>query len=187
MKKLSAIAILVIAMTFSAFAQSASLKAIFDKYSGKDGLVSVSLNNPLKMMGDTGDDEAMEALKDIKSLKVLTLDGDSKADPNLVKEFAKDVASLNATQDGYEEFMSVNAGGSNVKMYLKKSGEEVLEFLMTVIQKEEQIVLIWANGKIDPTKMSQIGNAMGGFKNAIKGGKKGGSPTKGKKDTPKID
>jgi hypothetical protein len=137
-------------------AQPGLINKIFDKYDGKDGFTSVMLTDPAQLMGNDLSKSLAKGIKNLKEFKLLTFDPGNKKNLKMGKEFANEIKKLDNIPD-YKSFLSVNSEGTFVRMYFKKTGEKVTEFLMVVSSEEEESVLIWITGELDLNKLGKMG------------------------------
>lgn len=157
MKRVFLIGLLLVIAPLIAFSQSKDISSIFDKYSSKKGFVVVNLNSPASMPGMN---KSSKPLKDIGSMKILSLDDDEKASQSDINSFKADLKKINTS--GYLEFMSVKESGSSVKMLYKKSGEKIVEFLMIVVGDDDS-TLIWMSGSMTLDDLGKLGKFKGSF------------------------
>ncbi len=161
MKKFIILGLFLIAGTYI-YAQPSKVQEIFNKYGGKDGFTTVSLTDPSVALGGDIDAEMKKAISDINSMKILTYDTKKNVNKKLGEEFANDLKKINPSE-GYKEFMSVNDGGTYVRMYSKKQGNSANEFFMIVIEKNDSYVLIWISGSgaLNMNNVGKIGKLFG--------------------------
>jgi hypothetical protein len=116
-----------------------SIDALFDKYAGKDGFVTVTINgNLLKLAAALDDDKDKEPLpKNISLIRILAQEDDSIKVENFYNLVIKD---LDLTK--YEEFMQVKSSGSNVKMLVRTDGDRFKEFLLIVGGEDNALIQI---------------------------------------------
>lgn len=148
------------------FAQPKEVSKIFDKYAGKEGFTNLKLSDPSMLFGNAPAD-AKDAVKNVKAIRVLVYNHSSGKNAALGKEFNKDLSNLKKP-DGYDEFMSVNEGTTNVKIYVNKPiKSDVAGMLMVVVESDKgESVIIWLDGAIDMKNVGMIGKYIGkGMKN----------------------
>ena len=158
MKKLIFLGIFILSISVI-YSQPSKVQELFGKYGGKDGFTSVNLNDPSALLSDLDNqhkDEIKKEIGEINGIKILTYDASKQVNKKLGEEFAAELKKF-IPDAGYKEFMSVNEGGSNVRMYTKKQGNTAGEFLMIVSQKSEESVLIWMSGAMNLNNVGKIG------------------------------
>jgi len=152
------------------FSQPGKVQEIFNRYAGKEGFTSVNLNDLASLTGNNFKEEMKKEIGDIYGIKILTYEAKKKANKKLGDAFAAELR--NYTPDaGYKEFLSVNDGGNHVRMYTKKQGNKATEFLMIVIEKAEESVLIWINGSLNLNNVGKIGEIFQNLDQMNKGNK----------------
>lgn len=137
-------------------AQPGLINKIFEKYDGKEGFTTVMLTDPAQLMGNEMTKPLAQGIKDLKEFKLLTYDSGNGKNQKLGKEFASELKKLDKIPD-YKPFLTVNSEGTFVRMYFKKTGEKITEFLMVVANEGEESVLIWITGELDLNKLGKMG------------------------------
>lgn len=165
MKKLATILLSLFIVPLFALAQPAEVQNIISKYSGKDGITSVSFTDPTSVFSLIDSPELEQALKDVKLIKILNCHNlESNAEG---KSLTADLKSL-STPSGFKEWMSVSEKGSDVKIMIKKNGAKVDELLMKAFNKTGT-TMIWISGDIDLNKVKSLKDLISGPKrNKIK-------------------
>ncbi len=92
---------------------------------------------------------AMEMVNDLKGLRVLTTEENTK-------EFYNEAISKINT-DEYEVLMTVRDGDENVRFWVKE-GSNVINELLLLVGGEDNFVLLSFLGKIDLNKISKLAN-----------------------------
>ena len=145
------IVLLVMAVAFPAFimAQNSAVDKLFNKYSGKDGVTTVSISPELfqivKAMDIEEIDDADIPFDKIASVKILTIeDEDQWEDVNFYTEIEKDLDVSN-----FQEVMTVNDGGEMVRIWMKVEKNEMSEFLLIVGGDDNVLVYITGNFNMD--------------------------------------
>ena len=136
--------------------------ALFDKYSGQDGYTSVYITQ--HMFGlfadvETEDDESgfLELVKNLDRIKILAIDDESK-DLNLEVNFYEEI--MNDFPEGiYDELMVVKKKDQDVKFYVLKEGNKIVELLMIVGGADDN-ALISIQGDIDLKTISKLSKTM---------------------------
>jgi hypothetical protein len=133
------IAFVIISTTLNA---QRSIDALFDKYAGKDGFVTVTINgNLLKLAALSDEDKKDSSLpKSLTQIRILAQENDSIKVDNFYDLVIKD---LDLKQ--YEEFMQVKSSGQAVKMLVRTEGDMFKEFLLIVGGKDNALIQIKGN------------------------------------------
>lgn len=155
MKNLITYLIVILFAGSAALAQPAAINSLIQKYSGEEGFTSMSLNDANPLLKDmAGDVKAKEALKSVKKLKLLNFD--PKKGKNLAK--GKQLAQeLHTTKPAdYDEIMSLQDGGSFVKMFAKIDGKSPSEFIMLATESDGEGILLYMNGDFDMTQIRNV-------------------------------
>lgn len=116
-----------------------SIDALFDKYAGKDGFVTVSINgNLLKLASSSDNDDKSGSMpKNLTQIRILAQEDDTMKVENFYDLVIKD---LDLKQ--YEEFMQVKSSGQNVRMLVRTEGDKFKEFLLIVGGKDNALIQI---------------------------------------------
>jgi hypothetical protein len=152
---------LMIALPFILAAQSPADK-LFDKYSGQDGYTSVYITQ--HMFGlfadvETEEDESgfMDLVKNLDRIKILAVDDESKELNQSVNFY--DEIMKNFPEGIYEELMVVKKKDQDVKFYVLKDGNKIVELLMIAGGVDDN-VLISIQGDIDLKTISKLSKTM---------------------------
>jgi hypothetical protein len=148
MKKLIFTTVLFITFT-SVFGQK-SIDALFDKYAGKDGFTTVTINgNFLKLIQcfdkDSDIDNAIP--KGLTEIRILSQEDSSVTSDNFYKMVIKDI-DLSA----YEEFMKVKEADQDLRMLVRTEGKRFREFLMIAGGKDNAIIQIKGDISLEDAK-----------------------------------
>lgn len=153
--------ILVIALVISPFITMAQSQ--FDKFEDMDGVTSVIVNQKafslMSKIGADSDDEYLDMIKNITSLKVFATESADVAS-KMEAEVKKYLKSSNL-----EELMRIKDGGNNVAIYIKegKSEDYVKELFMFVKEMESdshESVIISLTGNIDLKQIAKLTEKM---------------------------
>jgi hypothetical protein len=127
MKKI--LIIVVLSLTFTSLSAQKSIDALFNKYSGKDGFVCVSISgNILKLITDTDDKENRD--DDFLPAKVTEIRILAPENKDIVVENFYEAAMKGIKVGDYEEFMSVEKSNQDLKMFVRAEGNKFREFLL---------------------------------------------------------
>ncbi len=156
------IVLLVIAVAFPAFlvAQNSAVDKLFNKYSGQEGVTTVSISPELfKMVNAMGIEEVEDAeipFDKIASVKVLTIEDEEQwEDVNFYTEISEDLDVSN-----FEEVMTVNDGGEMVRIWMKVEKNEMSEFLLIVGGDDN--VLVYITGNFNMNDMEELAESVDG-------------------------
>lgn len=145
-----------IMLTGSIFAQNKNIERIISNYAKQDGFSSVQIKEPAKTLPSMNKQKSQE-LKDLLSgvdmIKVLKMDR-TKVSKDMNTRFSNEVTSFNPGE-GFKELLSVNEGGSFVKMHIKENAKKDVSDLLMIAGEDSQVTLIWFNGKLDLEKLQK--------------------------------
>jgi hypothetical protein len=127
MKRLLLLAVLTITFTF-VYSQK-SIDALFEKYAGKDGFTTVTINGDLlklaKCFINDEDDIESSMSANISEIRILTQEDETMKAENFYDMFMKDI-DLNK----YEEFMRIKESDQDLRMLVRTDGKRFKEFLL---------------------------------------------------------
>ena len=137
----------------------------FDKFEDIDGVTSVIVNQKafsmMSKIGSESDDEYLNLIKNITTLKVFATEDDAVS-----KQMEIEVKSY-LLKANLEELMRVKDGKSNVKIYVKEGENDdyVKELFMFVKDGgdksgHDQTVIIYLTGNIDLKQISKLTEKM---------------------------
>jgi HD superfamily phosphohydrolase len=153
--------IIVMALVISPFVTQAQSQ--FDKFEDIEGVTSVIVNQKafslMSKIGAESDDEYLDLIKNITSLKVFATESASVA-KQMEAEVNKYLKNSNL-----EELMRIKDGDNNVAIYIKegKSEDYVKELFMFVKESESESnesVIISLTGEIDLKQISKLTEKM---------------------------
>jgi hypothetical protein len=125
MKRLLVLFVLTITATL-AYSQK-SIDYLFERYAGKDGFTTVTIDgNLLKLahcFGDNYDENSIPA--NITEIRILAQDNDSIKVENFYDLVIKDIDLKN-----YDEFMRVKESDQDLRMLVRSEGNKFKEFLL---------------------------------------------------------
>jgi hypothetical protein len=157
MMKNLVLSLLVVLVPILAIGQNSAVEKLFDKYGGKDGFTTVTINkNLFKMVAQLDeDDEDLQALSGMESIKILAVDDEGE---NSNINFYKEAKSL-LDSDDYEELMTVNSSDADVVFLVKQEGDIIKELILLVGGDDN--ALIYIAGSIRMKDVSKIAKSMG--------------------------
>jgi hypothetical protein len=131
--------IIALVMFSSALNAQKSIDALFEKYAGKDGFVTVTINGNLLKLAATLDkeDKGGSMPKDIALIRILAQDDDNMKVDNFYDLVIKDI-----DLSQYEEFMRVKESDQDVRMLVKTDGNLFKEFLLIAGGKDNALIQI---------------------------------------------
>jgi hypothetical protein len=135
---------------------------MFDKYSGTEGYTSVYISKYMFDMFRNNDADAKtqedlgQIMSKLNCIKILATDDDpsTPAPVNLYQEVMKVLPPST-----YKEIMVIKDKDQNVKFYAREVKGKVVELLMIVGGKDEN-VLISIQGDIDMKNISKLANSL---------------------------
>ena len=145
---------MLIMFTLFTMGQSSAVDKVFDKYSGKEGYTTVFISSFMFNMlnsletDDPEFDEFKKATSGIKSIKILTQDGDNSV------AFGAELLEM-LPRSEYQEMMVVKDQDEDVLFLAREEGGKITEFLLIVSGGGED-ALIAIQGDIDLESISKI-------------------------------
>jgi len=121
-----------------------SIDALFAKYAGKHGFVTVTISGDLLKLAASLDENNREELNsipaDITEIRVLAREDDQPEVENFYDLVIKDL-----DLSDYEEFMSVKQKDQHMKMLVRSEGLKFKEFLLIAGGEENALIQIRGN------------------------------------------
>ena len=156
------IAMAIFALTSFGLNAQSPADELFDKYSGMDGFTSVYITQHMFSLfadieTDGDEDEFIELVKNLKCIKIISVDDESKelnSEVNFYDEIMNDMPEAN-----YEELMIVKKKGQDVKFLVRKEDKNIKELLMIVGGVDDN-TLISIQGDIDLKTISKLSKTM---------------------------
>ncbi len=152
MKRLLLLAILTITFTF-VYGQK-SIDALFEKYAGKEGFTTVTIDGNLlklaKCFSNDEDDTDNSVSANITEIRILTQESE-----NMKVENFYDLVMKDFDLSKYEEFMRVKESDQDMRMLVRADGKRFKEFL--IIAGGDDNVVIQIKGDLsfnDAKKLS---------------------------------
>lgn len=117
----------VLTMTLTMVYGQKSIDALFERYAGKDGFVTVTINGDLLKLAARLDDDFEENSipANITEIRILAQDADKLKVENFYDMVIKDINVGN-----YEEFMRVKESDQDLRMLVRSEGNKFREFLL---------------------------------------------------------
>ncbi len=143
--------LVLIALTISAtlvYAQK-SVDELFERYAGKDGFTTVTINgNLLKLASCLDDNDEKNSLPgNITEIRILSQDDDSMKVENFYNLVIKDIDLKN-----YDEFMRVKESDQDLRMLVRSEGNKFKEFLLIAGGEDNAIIQIKGSMTIKEAK-----------------------------------
>jgi len=147
MKRLLIFIVLTITATL-VFGQK-SIDDLFERYAGKDGFTTVTINgNLLKLAHCFGDNDDENSLPvNISEIRILAQDNDSMKVENFYKMVIGDIDLKN-----YDEFMRVKESDQDLRMLVRSEGNKFKEFLLIAGGKDNALIQIKGNMTYEEAK-----------------------------------
>ena len=140
MKRLLVFIVLTITATF-VYGQK-SIDDLFDRYAGKDGFTTVTINgNLLKLahcLGDNDEDDAIPL--NITEIRILAQEDNGMKVENFYNLVINDIDLKN-----YDEFMRVKKSDQDLRMLVRSEGNKFKEFLLIAGGKDNALIQIKGN------------------------------------------
>jgi hypothetical protein len=147
MKRLILFIILPIVIT-TVYGQK-SIDDLFERYAGKDGFTTVTINgNLLKLascLGDKTDENSIPAK--ITEIRILAQENENMQVENFYNLVIKDIDLKN-----YDEFMRVKESNQDLRMLVRSEGNKFKEFLLISGGKENALIQIKGNMTFEEAK-----------------------------------
>ncbi len=157
MKKVFILSIMFLLSNILLYSQPDNIKNLFQKYSGEEAFTAMNLSDASSLLKDIGDAQAKEALKSVKSLRILSFDPKKNKNADKGKQFANELRTVKL--DGFNEIMSIQSDGNSVRMFTKKE-KNLSEFVMLIAEKDGEHLLMYMNGDFDLNQIGNVGRAI---------------------------
>jgi len=147
MKKLSLLIVLIITAAM-AYGQK-SIDDLFDRYAGKDGFTTVTVNGGLlklaRLLGDKDDENSFPL--HITEIRVLAQEDKTMNVGNFYNNVIDDIDLKN-----YDEFMRVKNSNENLRMLVRSEGDRFKEFLLIAGGEDNAVIQIKGNMTYEEAK-----------------------------------
>lgn len=119
-----------------------SIDALFDRYAGKDGFVTVTVNgNLLKLLACHDEDkEDNPVTANISEIRIL-----AQEDKDLKVENFYELVKKDIRLNDYEEFMRVKETDQDLRMLVRTEGNRFREFLLIVGGDDNAVIQVKGN------------------------------------------
>jgi hypothetical protein len=149
MKRVLVFILLTITFTF-VYGQK-SIDALFEKYAGKDGFTTVTINGDLLKLArcfDNDDDHDDNSFaSSITGIRIL-----SQEDKTLKIENFYDMVINDIDLNSYEEFMRIKDTDQDLRMLVRTEGKKFKEFLLISGGEDNAVIQIKGNLTFDEAK-----------------------------------
>jgi hypothetical protein len=141
----------ILSITFTFVYGQKSIDALFEKYAGRDGFTTVSINGDLLEFAkcfdidDDADDNSLSA--NITDIRILT-----QEDKELHVENFYDVVIKDIDLNKYEEFMRVKESDQDMRILVRREGKKFREFLLISGGESNTLIQIKGNLSFDEAK-----------------------------------
>ena len=141
MKRILGILLLSASMSF-VYGQR-SIDALFEKYSGNDGFVVLTINGDLLnfLRSNDKDKDEFHWPGKVTEIKILAQDDEGMKVENFYDKVMKDI-----NLKDYEEFMRLKGSNQDLRMLVRTDGDVIKEFLL--VAGGEDNVIIQVKGKM---------------------------------------
>jgi len=147
MKKLSLLILLMITATLASGQKS--IDDLFDRYAGKDGFTTVTVNRGLlklaRLLGDKDDENDFPL--HITEIRVLAQEDKTMNVGNFYNQVIADIDLKN-----YDEFMRVKNSNENLRMLVRSEGDRFKEFLLIAGGEDNAVIQIKGNMTYEEAK-----------------------------------
>ncbi len=119
-----------------------SIDSLFERYSGRDGFVTLTINGDLLKLLKCSSNEENENSKpsNITQIRILAQDDDNLKVENFYDMVIKDL-NLNS----YEEFMRVKESDQDLRMLVRTEGNKFKEFLLIAGGEDNAVIQVKGN------------------------------------------
>ena len=147
MKKLSLLILLMITATM-AYGQK-SIDDLFERYAGKDGFTTVTVNGGLlklaRLLGDKDDENSFPL--HITEIRVLAQEDKTMNVENFYNKVINDIDLRN-----YDEFMRIKNSNENLRMLVRSEGDRFKEFLLIAGGEDNAVIQVKGNMTYEEAK-----------------------------------
>jgi len=139
--------ILILALSITAVTLNAqkSIDALFTKYAGKDGFVTLSISGNLLKLIDVLDEDDTDNDSDISRANITEIRILAQEDENLKVENFYDLVIKDIDIDNYEDFMRIRESDQDVRMMVRTEGNKFKEFLLIAGGEDNVLIQIKGN------------------------------------------
>ncbi len=126
-----------------------SIDELFDRYAGRDGFTTVTINgNLLKLAHCLGDNDEKDAFPlNITEIRILAQEDSSIKVENFYNSVIKDIDLKN-----YDEFMRVKKSDQDLRMLVRSEGNKFKEFLLIAGGESNALIQVKGNMTYEEAK-----------------------------------
>jgi hypothetical protein len=134
--------LIVLTITATVLYGQKSIDDLFDKYAGKDGFTTVTINGSIlklaRCLGDDNDENSLPA--HITEIRILAQEDDHLKVDNFYSSIIDGIDLKN-----YDEFMRVKKSDEDVRMLVRSDGDRFKEFLLIAGGNDNAVIQIKGN------------------------------------------
>lgn len=159
MKKIALISFITLSASYL-MAQGTIVNKYFNELADNDAYTKVSVNSKMFSLftelegGSEAEEEFLKAVSKLKGLKIIMADSIPSESAKMYTRALKDVQSA-----GYEELMSVQDEGENMRFSIKEKGG-IIEELLMIAGGKQKFIFMSLYGEIDLKNISKIARVM---------------------------
>jgi hypothetical protein len=140
--------LIVLAVTVTTINAQKSIDELFERYAGRDGFTTLTLNGSLLKLFACLDEDAESSMPaDITEIRILTQEDKSINVGNFYDMVINDI-----DLSKYEEFMRVKETNQDVRMLVRAEGKNLKEFLLISGGNDNALIQIKGNMSFDEAK-----------------------------------
>jgi hypothetical protein len=134
--------LIVLTITATVLYGQKSIDDLFDKYAGKDGFTTVTINGSIlrlaRCLGDDNDESSLPV--HISEIRILTQEDENMKVDNFYTSVIDGIDLKN-----YDEFMRVKKSDEDVRMLVRSDGDRFREFLLIAGGNDNAVIQIKGN------------------------------------------
>jgi len=155
MKRTIQISILAFIISLPAilFAQSNPLDNYILQYEGTPGFYYMDMETNMFNFDDDNEDGSQKTPDNIIDFKIISFEKNENATYDPAKIYSDFSKTLN--KNVYKGLVEVKSSGENVNMLVKKQGEQIVEIIITVQEKDEITIMV-ATGNFDLKDIAKL-------------------------------
>lgn len=146
----------VVSTTLVSFAQTSAINTLFNKFSGGDNITEINVSSKMFALfgyidSETKEDqEALDAIKSIKSLYLISTEDKNEADKMRS-------TSRYINKKGFEPLMTVKDGDDNINFMIQEENGIITELIM-LVDSDSNFLVMSIIGNIDLEQISKLSN-----------------------------
>ena len=137
--------LIILMLTFAGYAQQDPVQALFDKYTGADGFITVTLTGDMLKMAAQVQEYKYDTTfnSQLDQVRILV---EEKSEQQPAVNFYNEVYG-NISKSVYKELISIQEDNTKVSLMAKESNGDISEFLV-IVGGDKENVLVQAKGNI---------------------------------------